>query len=168
MEYETPHDYRTAAGLATARTLPEWFPEPEGTALNLGAGSKHIKGAIPLDLPDWNADIDPIPYKDGEVSAIYAIHFLEHIGNPVSMLRECQRVLKHGGVLNVVLPYYSSQIAIHDLDHKSFWCEDTWKHLFANDYYDKEHKGWEFRIHTNFIFGLAERNMMLITQLIRN
>ena len=29
--------------------------------LNLGAGNKVIPGAIPLDLPEWNADTDPVP-----------------------------------------------------------------------------------------------------------
>jgi hypothetical protein len=44
----------------------------DGIKLNLGAGNKLIPGAIPLDLPDWNADTDPIPYPDGAVAVIHA------------------------------------------------------------------------------------------------
>jgi predicted SAM-dependent methyltransferase len=155
--------------LVTDRMMPSWYEPtfPIGIVLNLGAGSKHIEGAIDLDLPDWDAEKMAIPYESESVSKIYAIHFLEHINNPIVMLRECQRVLKPGGVMNIGLPYYSSQGAFHDLDHKSFWCEETWRNLFGNEYYAKNHHGWKFRLGVNLIMGLSERNVMLLTQLIR-
>lgn len=156
--------------LVTDRPIPRWYEPPSeltGDTLNLGAGEKHILGATPLDLPDWDADKQGIPYESESVRKIYAIHFFEHIHHPILVLRECQRVLKPGGVLNVGLPYYTSQGAFHDLDHKSFWTEETWRHLFQNSYYAKEHYGWKFRVGINFIMGIVERNTMLLTQLIR-
>lgn len=165
--FPPPKDITAMMRLVTARSIPEWVPDLPGETLNLGAGTKHINSALELDLPRWDADTMPIPFPDESISNIYAIHFLEHVRDPVNMLQECQRVLIDGGHLNVGLPYYSSQIAHHDLDHKSFWCEDTWHQLFQNDYYSKNHEGWQFKIGTNLIFGLVERNIMLITQLIR-
>ena len=172
-KYEPPVSIREMLQLTADRPCPEWI-EPAANdgmhtpvILNLGPGSKHINGAIELEYPSWDADQDPIPYHDGHIDAIYMIHFLEHVKEPIGMLRECQRVLRPGGLLNVGLPFYSAQIAAQDLDHKSQWCETTWKTLFENDYYNKNHEGWEFEIGANVIIGLQERNLLLITQLIR-
>jgi SAM-dependent methyltransferase len=166
--YLEPSDIHDMARLVTDREIPDWVePSGEGIVLNIGAGAKKIYGALPLDIPDWNADSMPIPFEDESVEAIYAIHFLGHVKYPVYVLRECQRVLMPGGLLNIGVPYWHSMAAHQDLDHKSFFCEETWKTLFTNDYYEKNHDGWKFKVGTNFLFGLNERNLMLITQLIR-
>jgi SAM-dependent methyltransferase len=166
--YHEPLDMREMAALVTDREIPEWIqPNGIGEVLNIGAGNKKIIGATDLDLPEWDADTMPIPYEEESVEAIYAIHILEHVREPIRLLRECQRVLMPGGRLNIGVPYWHSMAAHQDLDHKSFFCEETWKTLFSNEYYAKNHDGWKFRIGANFLFGLNERNLMLITQLTR-
>lgn len=150
------------------RVLPPFAMHPhKGGVINLGAGNKEIKEAQALDLPNWNADFDDIPYAEGTISEIYAFHVLEHVGDAIGLLRDCQRVLMPGGVLNIVVPYYRSQGAFHDLDHRHFFGEDTWSNLFDNEFYAKHHAGWKFDIGLNIIMGLNERNLMLVTQLIR-
>jgi SAM-dependent methyltransferase len=142
----------------------------DGVILNLGSGNKIIPGdVVGLDLPQWNADKDPIPYPDGSVALIHAYHFLEHLQNPVAMLRECQRVLKPGGLMNVVVPYYTSQMMAHDLTHKHAFCEDTWKITFRNPYYKQASspEEWKLEVKFNVIIGIVERNLCLMTQLIR-
>jgi SAM-dependent methyltransferase len=153
--------------IVTDREVIAWEPDRPGKTLNVGAGSKMILGAGVLDLPGWDAERDPIPFGDESIANIYAIHFLEHISNPVDMLREFQRVLEPGGHLNIGLPYYTSQSAHSDLDHRSFWAEETWKHTFDNKYYQKHGFEWRFQIGTNLIMGVVERNLMLVTQLIK-
>jgi ubiquinone/menaquinone biosynthesis C-methylase UbiE len=152
---------------AMDRDVPRVLPMPEGIHLNVGAGNKKIDGAIPLDYPDWNGEIDPLPFESGSVSGIHAYHFLEHISDPVRMLQEFQRVLKIGGVVNICVPYYNSQMFAHDLDHKHAFCEETWKILFNNPYYNKNRIEWKFKIGFNMICGIVERNTALITQLVR-
>lgn len=134
--------------------------------LELGAGNNPVPGAMSLDLPHWNAGVDPIPYKDESVSAIFAFHFFEHLTgeNAIKVLRECERVLAPDGLLTTVIPHRLGMIAYQDLDHKSFWCEETWQKLFGNPYYDK-HGGWRFKINFNLIAGIVERNLCLFTQL---
>jgi SAM-dependent methyltransferase len=166
-----PFDIMGMLRLGTDRSgIPGWEPEarpPGGLVLNLGAGSKLIEATKPMDLPEWDADKDPIPFTDESVTAIYALHFLEHVKDPIALLRECQRVLKPRGHLNVVVPHWNTQLAHSDLDHKTYWDEETWSRIFNNKYYDKGHDGWRFRIGTNVLMGIDARNLLIITQLIK-
>ncbi len=155
--------------------IPAWLPlAPYGPSrnkgpviLNLGAGEKRIAGAVSLDLPEWDADTDRLPYRNDSVTAIYALHFLEHVKDPIAVLRECQRVLVPGGHLNVVVPHWNTQLAHSDLDHKTSWDEETWSRIFNNKYYAKDHDGWRFRIGANVLMGIDARNLLIITQLIK-
>lgn len=154
---------------AMDRKVPElienaWHGE---IVLNLGAGNKIIPGVISHDFPIWDADKEYLPYENEEVSQIHAYHFFEHCQNPVKVLQECQRVLVPGGHMNICVPYYSAAIASQDLDHKHFFTEETWKTLFKNQYYDKNKIEWKFRIGFNMICGIVERNLCLLTQLIK-
>jgi ubiquinone/menaquinone biosynthesis C-methylase UbiE len=138
-----------------------------GIILNLGAGNQSIDGATAFDWPDWDAEHGFIPCPDNSVSQIHAYHFFEHLRDPRIILAECQRVLKKSGHINIVVPYYKSNMAFQDLDHKSFFTEDTWKNLFSKEYYSKGKIDWEFKIGLNIIIGINERNLCLMTQLIK-
>jgi SAM-dependent methyltransferase len=153
--------------------------------LNLGSGKSDIpwpaewaRRVVNMDWPEWDANVDGLKmYEDDCIDGIFAFHFLEHLDDPIAMLRECQRVLKVGAPLTIVVPYYSAQIFAHDLTHKHAFCEDTWKVLFNTDYYDKNSMTtvegaviaapWRFSIGTNVIMGIVERNLSLFTQLIK-
>lgn len=159
--------WQTLFMMGMKRPLGEIF-FPSGVVLNLGAGNKLIiPGTIPMDYPEWDADTMPLPFEDETVDGVYAFHFLEHLQNPVNMLREIQRVLRPGGVLTIVVPFGSCSMALHDLDHKHFFNEDTWKTLFDQTYYDKNHEGWKFNVTFNLIAGIVERNLALFTQMVR-
>lgn len=149
-----------------AKKLPIFAQFPKGKIINVGAGNKHIQGVESIDLPDYDADEMPLPFNSGTIAGIHAYHFLEHVIDPIKMLREFERVLMHNGCANILVPYYTSQNNIQDLDHKSVWCEDTWKNTFFNAFYDKKGK-WKFRIGINLIMGIVERNLILCTQLIK-
>ena len=141
---------------------------PDGRVLNLGAGNSPISNTISLDLPHWNAETDSIPYDDEDVDGIIACHFLEHLRSEhvIKVLRECERVLMPGGTMTIVVPHRLGALAYQDLDHKTFFNEDTWQCLFKNDYYDKNREQpWQFHIGFSMICGLNERNLSLFTQL---
>lgn len=63
-------------------------------------------------MVDWSPNViradlrKPLPYGDGEVSAIYSSHALEHLyfADAEELLKECLRVLRKGGVLRLALP----------------------------------------------------------------
>lgn len=158
--------------LGMKRDIPELLsPMSAGVILNLGPGNSPIAGTKGLGLPKWNADTEPLPFKNGQVTAIYAFHFLEHVANPVAVLRECERVLEIGGFLFVVVPYGSGHMAVQDITHHHFFNEDTWPHMFENNYYVPEGvtdpKPWQLRVHANFIMGVKGTNLALFTQMIK-
>jgi SAM-dependent methyltransferase len=169
-------DFHQLVFFGLKRSLAQIAIPPEsGLRLNVGCGASRIIGTIPVDhhsnedpnVVVWDADTEDMPFTAGSVAEIHCHHFLEHCANPIEVLKEFQRVLCPGGVVNITVPHYSSQLAIEDLDHKHQFCEETWKTLFKNSYYSKNHQGWQFTIGFNLIVGVAERNLCVLTQLIK-
>lgn len=146
--------------------------------LNIGPGNvKSIPNTIGVGRAgEEMADVtwefpDVLPFAAESVHEIHCYHFLEHLSGEDAMkvLWDFQRVLVPGGVLNVVTPYYNSNMQAHALDHKSFWCEDTWSWLFEQPYYlHAGSRAWELQVNLCLIIGIVERNMALMTQLYKN
>lgn len=168
------------------RTLPEWkeidWSKP---VLHLGPGEKHIPGTHEYDWPTWDFDkLDlskaywanyenrtgsggRLPYQDGEVGGIIATHVLEHLKDPRPLLREASRILAPGCPFNILVPHGESLMFKQDLDHRTPFVIETWKTLLSNPYYTKGKDGFDFELGANFIFGVKEANLALVTQLIR-
>lgn len=159
-------DIQTLFTLGMKRDLPPLYTA-EGTALNLGAGLSEIPGAVNIDWPEWDANRQPIPAADGEIATIHAYHFLEHVEDPIRMLREIQRVLRVGGVANLCVPHYLGSMAYHDLTHKTIFAADSYSNLLCPILYTKDRDGWRLRIHFNVIIGIVERNLCVLTQLVK-
>lgn len=155
-----------------SRDVPSIVPFPDGPVLNLGAGRKRLPfSAVDLDLPEWDASKGGhIPYETATVAGIVAFHFLEHLWpqTAVNLLMDCQRVLMDRGSMLIVVPYYNSQMQAQNLDHRSVYCEETWRNLFEDETYERmyDHQ-WRLRVGFNLICGVVERNMCLATQLIK-
>ena len=153
------------------RYVPELL-ENHGFQIELGPGNSpvdpYVDGAVrTFELPDWNAEIDPIPLRDNSVDTIHAYHFFEHLDNFIDVMKECQRVLIYGGHMNIVVPFYKSEIAYEDPDHKRVFTEGTWQNLIDNKGYNRDGFKWELQIHFNMIMGIAERNLAIFTQMVK-
>jgi ubiquinone/menaquinone biosynthesis C-methylase UbiE len=118
--YDEPFDLVQFFYVAMDRQLPTLLYNDSKIKLNVGPGVKKLIGYTDIDLPEWDAEIDKIPYGNDTVSTILATHFLEHINNIVGVLQEFQRVLAPGGLVNICVPYYKGSMAYQDLDHKHF------------------------------------------------
>jgi hypothetical protein len=104
---------------------------------------------------------------NASVGGIFAYHFFEHLSDIRLCLRECSRVLVPGAPLTLAVPHYSGTSAFQDLDHKTFFTADTFKTLLDSSRYEKGKEGMDFKLGANYVIGLVERNLMLVTQLIR-
>ena len=136
-----------------------------GAQLELGPGNTPI-GVPYLEYPDWDADCMPLPNPSNSIDVIHMYHFLEHVENPISLLKECERILKIGGHINIVVPHQSASLAYEDLDHKTFFVEDTIPKLLHNKGHEKNN-GWKLEVHCNFMMAIVQRNLSIFTQLIK-
>lgn len=81
--------------------------------INIGAGHTYIPGFINLDY-DKVADIqiniseEKLPFESDSVDVVFSYHTLEHIPNYLFALSEIHRVLKHGGIFLLGVPYITS------------------------------------------------------------
>src|SRR5262249_10334896 len=171
MRREVAMDFQTLFFLGMKRSLPQLIERP-GRAIDLGASGKYVAaGAEPLGPPRWVFPRDPIPAANDSIATVHAYHFLEHLtgGEVAKLMREIERVLEPGGVLNFSIPYFSSTLAIQNLEHKSQWCEDTFENLFEDDTYDHEQgRNWSLQVHFLVIVGLAQRNLALVGQIVKD
>lgn len=167
-----PRDLLELFSVGMDRRAPGYEPTLLGKykVLNLGSGYKNLNGADNLSWENgWRAPMLS-DYDTGSVDTVFALHFLEHLDREtlMFMLDEIERVLRPQGVLNVVVPWYGSQLAYQDLDHKTFWTVETWKNLLDNSYYDGSMPR-HLRLEENFsmIMGLSDRNLVVVSQLTR-
>jgi SAM-dependent methyltransferase len=78
--------------------------------LNIGAGRTYIPSFVNLDISE-NAEIvidisnTPLPFEDNSVDVVFSHHTLEHVENYLFAISEIHRVLKHGGLFYLGLPY---------------------------------------------------------------
>jgi predicted SAM-dependent methyltransferase len=81
--------------------------------INLGSHNKRIEGFVNvdgLDLPNVDVIHDltlfPYPFEDNSAEEIYICEVLEHISfrKTAFVLRECKRILAHGGKLTIQVP----------------------------------------------------------------
>lgn len=100
--------------------------------LNLGCGDKRLRDYVNVDRqfrlhPDveWDLEKFPYPWRDGQVSHIYAHHVFEHITKLVELMEECHRLLAPGGKLEFVVPYGMSHAYMSDPTHVRPWTETT-------------------------------------------
>jgi SAM-dependent methyltransferase len=86
---------------------------PEGSVLDIGSGTAHIKNFRPdivsvdiLPFPgiDAVADAHRLPFQDGAFAGVVMLDVLHHLERPIDFLKEASRVLKPGGRLAMLEP----------------------------------------------------------------
>lgn len=156
-------------GFAWNREVPFPLHHNEGNQLNLGAGYREVSWATSIDF-EHGHDLEDQSWWDYHtkietVDVIWAHGVFEHIEDVPRLLRNCERVLRLGGLLNVVVPHGLSDLHAEDIDHKHPIVEDTWRNIMENPYYSAGGKEpWKLKVHTQFIMGVVWRNLALFTQ----
>ncbi|MBL7169181.1 methyltransferase domain-containing protein [Candidatus Bathyarchaeota archaeon] len=92
--------------------------------LNLGSGVDYREGYVNVDIHPaavliyqnfYVEDVDVIadlnvgfPFRNGVFDEVLARQVLEHLKDVDMAVMECNRVLRHGGLLKGVVPYFKS------------------------------------------------------------
>lgn len=159
------------------RVVPPLAPEPEGKQINLGPGDrKMIPGTIGVGPADnlltdyeWNFP-ERLPFDSESIAVVHAHHFLEHFTGEdgLRILRDIERVLMPSGVAYLTMPYPGTPNHFRALDHKSNWMEETWSWILDNPYYaNTGDKPWQLRVRVCVIMGIVQRNLGMLTQLVK-
>ncbi|SDD36111.1 methyltransferase domain-containing protein [Actinokineospora iranica] len=92
--------------------------------LDIGCGdTKQYPDSIGVDLRaardvDVVADLrDGLPFPDASADRVFAVHVLEHLVDFLPLVDECHRVLRPGGILHVLSPWWRYVNAVADPTH---------------------------------------------------
>lgn len=71
-----------------------------------------------------------LPFKDQSFDLVWAAHVLEHRPDLRKVQKELARILKRGGELNIIVPYFLSPDAWGDPTHCRAFSEDSFLSCF--------------------------------------
>lgn len=94
-----------------------------------GIDHAKIKGVDIIFNLDLKGDIF-LPLKDSSVDRIFTRHFLEHVHEPLLVIEEIYRILKKGGIVEIIVPHWSWHGSHTFMHHKFFHSKDF-------DFFDK-------------------------------
>jgi len=107
--------------------------------LDMGCGNKKRPGTIGVDnnprvKGDVNHDLNsfPYPFKKSSIDKVYLDNCLEHLENPLKVMEEIHRILKVGGMVKIIAPYFRSPSAFHDPTHKTFYTVESFSYFDPN------------------------------------
>ena len=93
--------------------------------LNLGCSNQLLSGYQNVDIclpADKIADLSKYwPWDDNSVDEIRAYDIIEHLPNKIHTVNEAWRVLKPGGIFDIIVPTTDGRGAFQDPQHISFW-----------------------------------------------
>jgi len=122
--------------------------------LEMGCGNKKHGNAIGLDMhktkkTDLVCDFNKgIPFASESVDYIYCHNLIAHLDDLVKAMKEIERVLKKGGEVEFIVPYYASSYAFSD---------PTIKHLFAWRTFDYFTRREQFNYYCGTNFEIIEK-----------
>jgi Glycosyl transferase family 2/Methyltransferase domain len=107
------------------------------TRLNLGCSDRLEPGYLNVDICqpcDLEADLREVwRFPDSSVDEIRAWDIIEHLPDAIHTMNEAFRVLKSGGVFDIIVPTTDGRGAFQDPTHKSFWNRNSFFYFEAGN-----------------------------------
>lgn len=101
-------------------------PPTEGLKLQLCCGKDLKQGWVNVDYGNFGQEVKADLNKrwgfakDNSVDYIYCKDGLEHLESAVHFLSECGRILKKGGIAEIIVPHFKNPSAYHITHHQWF------------------------------------------------
>jgi SAM-dependent methyltransferase len=104
---------RIAFGMEHLDIVPHFLAEP---GVEIGAFKTPIPGIQPIYVDrfhefaheptkaDYYGDACALPFHDSSLRYVATSHVIEHVANPLAAIREWYRVLRHRGIIYMVVP----------------------------------------------------------------
>jgi predicted SAM-dependent methyltransferase len=115
-------------------------------ALDLGCGpTKRLPGAIGIDILEYpGVDVvgnvydvlDALP--PASVSQVHSSHFFEHIDDPAGLVKSLARVVRPGGTVVTVVPYFSHPPFYSDPTHRATYGLYSFSYLAKDTRYRRD------------------------------
>jgi len=109
--------------------------------LNLGCGKDYRQGWVNVDFRDdvkldakHNLNKIPYPFKKNQFDIVLMRMILEHLDNPIKVLKEIIRISKNKAIIEVVVPHANSYAAITDIQHKTHFTENSFNKNLLEEY----------------------------------
>lgn len=117
--------------------------------LNLGCGRNPIAGMVNVDQQagegvDLVVDLEAgaWPWDNDEVDAIFGLHVIEHVADPLRFMQEAWRVVKADGTITLACPYGSSDDAWENPDHRRPYFLRSWEFFGQPNYWREGSYGY--------------------------
>ncbi|MCK4553267.1 methyltransferase domain-containing protein [Candidatus Pacearchaeota archaeon] len=138
--------------------------------LNLGCGLKPFEDYVNVDMVKrkgvdvvHNLEKFPYPFKNNEFDEVYMDNVLEHLEDIIKVMEELHRISKPNAIIKIIVPHYSSCMALGHITHKRCFSSGTFNN-FEPDNWEKYSKA-EFKILKNKLIWLDCRDWFFIKPL---
>lgn len=95
--------------------------------LNIGSADNYRPGYINVDRYQYG-QVDVVsdlterwPWEDSSVDEVLAYDIIEHLPDKIHTMNEAHRVLRRGGLFDVIVPTTDGRGAFQDPTHVSYW-----------------------------------------------
>jgi len=130
----------------------------EKVRIDLACGQNKQPGFIGIDIAqvdgvDKVMDLEVFPWdiESNSVDEIFCSHYVEHTPDLIKFMEECYRILKPGGTMKVISPYYTSMRCWQDPTHKRAISEATF--LYFNKNWRELNKLTHYNINCDFDYS---------------
>jgi SAM-dependent methyltransferase len=129
--------------------------------LDVGCGPYKVRGSIGIDHTPapgvdiiYDLDCHPWPFADSVIDRAICRHSLAHLHNVVRTMEELHRILRPGGVLEILTPHFSCDNAFTDVTSR-------WSFGYRSmDYFCPNRSSFKFR-YSKAKFELLEARISL-------
>jgi SAM-dependent methyltransferase len=138
--------------------------------LDLACGQNRVEGYFGCDIAagekvDAVIDLEqyPWPIESSSAEDIVCNHYIEHVTDLMQFMNEVYRILKPGGKVKFVAPYYTSMRCWQDPTHKRAISEATF--LYYNKEWRTNNKLDHYPIDCDFDYCVSPETLVLTSDL---